>query len=148
MATDPAQLVEAAEAGIAIQEAELSARRSRQLLGIVTKIATGTGSIDQSFSLDRTFRLIFIRCHYVGTAGSNPMTITLDSANGSAYDARLYTITRAGTNHDVSFRIPAEENREPSPWTFAAADSLRIEWSNPDPGNITWGLEVGLALAS
>lgn len=148
MATDPTQLVKAAEAGLAAQEAELAARRTRQVLGITAKTATGSAHIDESVSLDRTYRLIFIRCHFAGTAGSNPLSITLDSANGSAYDAQLYTMVRAGVGHDINFRIPVEENREPSPWTFGASDAIRIQWTNPDSGNITWGLEVGLALAS
>jgi len=60
----------------------------------------------------------------------------------------LYTITKAGTNRDVNFRIPADESREPSPWTFQAGDFVRIQWTNPDSGNMTWGLEVGFSVAS
>ncbi len=148
MAHDPSQLVKAAEAGLATQEAELAASRTRQVLSIMTKTATGNADIVRSFSLDRTFRLIFVRCHFAGTAGSNPLSITLDSANGTAHDAQLYTLVRAGIGHDVNFRIPVEENREPSPWTFGENDAIRIDWTNPDGGSITWGLEVGLALAS
>lgn len=148
MATASSQLLRAAEAGIAAQEAELVASRTRQVLGVISKTATGSADIDQSFSLDRTYRLIFIRCHFAGTTGSNPLSITLDSANGAAYDVKLYTIVRAGNGHDISFRIPVEESSEPSPWTFGLNDAIRIQWTNPDSGNITWGLEVGLALAS
>ena len=91
---------------------------------------------------------MYIRCHFVGTPGTAVLTLSVDSASGSAYDTRLFTITRAGTNRDVHFRLTAEESREPSPWAFQSGDRVRIEWTNPDSGNITWGLEVGLAIAS
>lgn len=48
----------------------------------------------------------------------------------------------------MNLRIPAEESVDPSPWTFQVGDTVRVRWTNPDSGNITWGLEVGLALAS
>jgi len=76
------------------------------------------------------------------------MTITLDATVGASYDATLFTVTRAGVSRDVNLRIPAEESADPSPWTFQPGDAVRIQWTNPDPGNITWGLQVGLAIAS
>jgi len=57
-------------------------------------------------------------------------------------------MTQAGTGQDVNFRISADEISEPSPWTFQPGDAVRIQWTNPDNGNMSWGLEVGLALAS
>ena len=76
------------------------------------------------------------------------MTISVESASGTAYDTRLYTVTRAGTNRDVNLRISNEELEEPSPWTFQSGDNVRVQWTNPDSPNITWGLEVGLAIAT
>ena len=141
-----ASIRRAVDSGLAIQEAELAEARQRQLLAVVTRTATGFGDLDQVFSLDRRFRLVFVRCHFTGSAGTAAFVFSLDSANGSAYDARLFTITQAGTNRDVHLRIG--DGDEPSAWTFQTGDALRLRWTNPDSGNITWGLEVGLALAS
>lgn len=148
MATNTAQLLQAAESAFAAQVSELETMRAKQQSSVVTKTATGSGDINHAFLLDRRYRLVFMRCHFVGTSGSAPFTLSVDSASGAAHDSRLYTISRAGTDRDVHFRIPAEESREPSPWTFQASDGIRIAWTNPDSGNITWGLEVGLAIAS
>ncbi len=148
MAGSRTEILRAVDSAVALQEAELVDARTRQMLAVVTKTGTGTGNIDQTFSLDQQFRLVFLRCHFSGNSGTSAMTLALASASGSAYDTRLFTITRAGTNRDVNFRIPAPESEEPSPWSFRASDGVRIQWTNPDSGNITWGLEVGLSLAS
>ena len=148
MPSDLPDILETALKGFASQEAELATTRERQLAAIVTKTATGSGNIDETFELDRKFRLVFIRCHFSGTSGTAKFTILVDSADGVAYDAQLFAITQAGTNSDVNLRISGADLSEPSPWTFQAGDSVRIQWANPDSGNITWGLEVGLALAS
>ncbi len=148
MAGSRSEIIRAVDSAVALQEAELVDARTRQMLAVITKTGTGTGNIDQTFSLDQQFRLVFLRCHFSGNIGRSPMTLSLASASGSAYDSRLFTITRAGTNRDVNFRIPAYESEEPSPWSFQASDGLGVQWTNPDSGNITWGLEVGLSLAS
>jgi len=148
MPTDLSKILETAGAGFAAQESELATVRARQLLSVVTRTATGTGDIDETFGLDCRFRLVFVRCHFSGTSGFASLAVSVDSAGGSAYDTRLFTITRAGTGRDVNLRIAADEGNEPSPWTFQVDDDVRIQWANPDSGNITWGLEVGLAIAT
>ncbi|MDO8632060.1 MAG: hypothetical protein Q7R41_16375 [Phycisphaerales bacterium] len=148
MPRDTDIVIGAAEAVLAEQNTELRATRARQLLAVGAKAATGNGNIDAAFFLDVRFRLVFIRCHFAGTAGTAAIVLSLDSMQGSAYDAKLFTITRAGVGNDVNFRIPADESLDPSPWTFQVGDAVRIQWTNPDSGNITWGLEVGLAMAS
>lgn len=148
MAANVSQILQTAQDGFAAQQNELAVSRDRQMLSVITKTATGSGDIDEAFELDCRFRLAFLRCHFTGGAGSASLAILVDSAGGSAYDTRLFTVTKAGANRDVTFRISAEESVEPSPWTFQDGDSVRIQWTNPDSGNITWGLEVGLAIAS
>ncbi len=148
MAGDLPEPIEIAWQGFAAQDAELAAMRQRQLAAVLTRTVTGTADIDETVELDRKFRLVFIRCHFAGTSGTAKFTISVDSVAGSAYDARLFTITLAGTNKDVNLRIGDGDLYEPSPWTLQAGDSVRIQWTNPDSGNITWGLEIGLALAS
>ena len=148
MHRDRSNIIQAVDTALAVQEAELAETRLRQMLAVVTKTATGTGDIDQVFSLDRKYRVVFIRCHFVGNSGSAAFAVSVDSAAGSAYDTRLFTITQAGTNKDVHLRIGGGDTGEPSAWTFQPDDGVRIQWTNPDSGNITWGLEVGLALGS
>lgn len=148
MAGDRVEILRTAQLAIQEQNRELEAVRERQMLAVVSQTSTGNGDINATFGLDRNYRLLYIRCHFVGTPGTAFLTLSVDSASGPAFDARLFRITRAGTNRDVHFRLTAEESREPSPWAFQSGDRVRIEWTNPDSGNITWGLEVGFAIAS
>lgn len=138
----------AAEAVIAEQNRELSARQQRQLVAVGAKAATGSGHIDAAFSLDVRFRLVFVRCHFTGNAGLMPLVLSLDSGRGSAYDAILFTLSKAGVGRDVHLRVGSEESSDPSSWTFQPGDAVRVQWTNPNVGNTTWGVEVGLALAS
>ncbi|MBI4719257.1 MAG: hypothetical protein HY763_15780 [Planctomycetes bacterium] len=148
MATRMSEVFATAQSVVAAQEAELIATRARQPLLVACRTATGSGNIDHTFALDRPYRLVFVRCHFTGAAGRAPMTLGLDSAAGTAFDAVLYTLWRVGVGRDVHFRLSALEAAEPSAWTFQIGDALRVQWSNPAGGNITWGLEVGLAVAS
>lgn len=141
-------IIGAAEAVLAEQNTEMNATRARQLLAVGTKAATGNGHMDAVFSLNVRFRLVFVRCHFTGTAGLTPLTLSLDSGKGSAYDVTLFTVSKAGVGKDVHLRIGAEESLDPSSWTFQAGDAVRVQWTNPSVGNITWGLEVGVAMAS
>jgi len=148
VAREISKILETAQAGLTQQTLELSEARARQLLAVTAKAATGSGNIDATFSLDRRFRLVFVRCHFAGGTGTAAFTISVDSTRGSAYDAKLFTITQAGVNKDVNLRIGGNDAVDPSAWTFQPGDKVWIKWTNPDSGNMTWGLEVGLALAS
>ncbi len=148
MAGSNTDILSAAQVGFAEQDSELAAARSRQMLGVESQRASGSGDINHVFSLDLRFRLVFVRCHYVGGAGASPLTISVDSGGGSAFDTRLFTLAQAGTGRDVNFRITGEEAVEPSAWTFQSGDKVRMAWVNPDGGSMSWGLEIGLALAS
>jgi hypothetical protein len=148
MPQDFPNILRTAQNGFSAQEAELAATWQRQLVTVVTKTTTGSGDINETVDLDRKFRLVFVRCHFVGGSGSASLAISVDSQSGSAYDTQLFAITQAGTTKDVNLRIGDGDVQDPSPWTFQAGDSVRIQWANPDSGNMSWGLEVGLALAS
>jgi len=147
MASQIPEVVVAAQAAFQAADADLSAVRERQLRTVVRKSATGSAHLDASFSLDRRFRLVFIRCHFTGASGTAAFAIGVDAVAGSAYDTKLFTLSQAGVNKDVHLRISDGDAQEPSPWTFQPGDQVRVQWTNPDSGNITWGLEVGLALA-
>ncbi len=131
-----------------LQAFEQEEFRARQLRAVVTKSASGSTDIGHTFWLDNKFRLVFVRCHFVGTSGAAALAISLDSVTGSAFDAKLFTVSQAGIGADVFLRIGADDTREPSAWTFQSGDRIRIDWTSPDLGNINWGLEVGLVLAS
>lgn len=148
MAREIIKVLETAQAGLTQLSLELSETRARQRLSVTTKAATGSGNIDTTFSLDLRYRLVFIRCHFAGGTGTAPFTLSVDSTRGSAYDTKLFTITQAGVSKDVNLRLGDEEVVDPSAWTFQAGDRVWIKWTNPDSGNMTWGLEVGLAVAS
>lgn len=148
MTQSNSNLLQVADAVLAQQRDEITRTQTRQRTVVVAQSSTGTGNIDATFKLDVRFRLTFVRCHFAGTVGTAPMTIALDATSGSSYDVILFTVTRAGVSRDVHLRIPAEESADPSPWTFQVGDTVRIQWTNPDPGNITWGIQVGLAIAS
>ena len=141
-------IVTAAQVAIDTQDEQLETIRARQMLTVAPQIATGSADINSVFYVDQTFRLVFVRCHFSGTMRTGALNLSLDSANGTAYDCDLYTITKAGPGRDINLRIPAEESAEPSAWTFQSGDTVRLQWTNPDSGNITWGVEVGLAIAS
>jgi len=140
-------LLDVAEVALAKQEDRVAALRAEQLSAVSDHQAQGSGDMDVSFALDRRFRLVFVRAHFVGGTGAAPLYLDLDSAAGPAFDARLFTVHRAGAGRDVHLRITAEESADPSPWTFQAGDGVRLVWTNPDPGAMTWGVTVGLALA-
>ena len=141
-------LIRTVETNLLAQDAELIDARHRELLSVVSRTTTGSGDIDHTFGLDRKYRLVFVRCHFTGAAGTTPLTLSVDAGEGSAYDARLFTISQAGVDKDVHLRIAGGDTDDPSAWTFQPADKLRVQWISPDSGNITWGLEIGLALAS
>jgi len=148
MARETRTILETAQTAFESQQRELESTRARQLRAVVTQTASGSGDMDETFALDRKFRLVFVRCHFSGGTGTAAIHIGVDSAAGSSFDTRLFTVTQAGTNKDVHLRVDGGAAVDPSPWTFQPNDAVRIEWTNPDSGTMSWGLEVGLALAS
>lgn len=148
MALDRATLLRTVDAQLAVQDLDAAEVRRRQLLTVVARTATGIGDIAHTFALDKKYRLVFLRCHFVGTSGTAAFAVSVDSGHGSGYDARLFTITQAGVSKDVHLRIGGGDAADPSAWTFQPGDAVRIDWESPDAGNITWGLEVGLSPAS
>ncbi|MCP4248925.1 MAG: hypothetical protein GY778_17930 [bacterium] len=145
--TVPRNILDVASSAWQQEQLELAEAARLEQVRVVAKTATGSGDIEEVFSLDLNFRLAFVRCHFVGGSGHAELQISVDSAQGSAYDTRLFTVKVAGAGADVNLRVPHEESRLPSPWALQPGDTFRINWTNPDPGNTTWGLEVGLTPA-
>lgn len=145
--TVPTEILEVASAAWQQEQLELAEAALLEQVRVVAKTAIGSGDINEAFSLDLNFRLAFVRCHFVGGSGHAELQISVDSAQGSAHDTRLFTVKVAGAGADVNLRMPQEESRLPSSWALQPGDAFRVNWTNPDPGNTSWGLEVGLAPA-
>ncbi len=143
----PRGILEVIETARQREQAELAEAARIEAVRVIARTATGNGDIDETFSLNLHFRLVLVRCHFVGGSGTAELRLSVDSNQGPAYDTQMFAVRVAGTGHDVNLRLTGSETRLPSPWALQPGDALRINWANPDPGNITWGLEVGLAPA-
>ena len=137
-----------AQAGFAQAQLEERWTEAGQRRTVHEQAESGSDNCDALFALPQSFRLVFVRCHFLGEAGTAPMHITLASRHGPQFDTRLFAITKAGTDHDVHVRFDNAATNEPSAWSFAAGDAIRITWNAPDDIHATWGLQVGLAPAT
>ena len=102
------------------------------------------------FGLPERFVLVFVRVHFTDLTGSasatlNDLTVNVDSRLFSHYDAALFIVRSLGKNNDAFLRIDPDEYDK---WVFEAGDVVVLTWTNPDPGNLSWGVEVGLVPAA
>ena len=148
MSFDVHDIQTTAQAGFDLQNNELARAIDRSRLVVYSQTANGSANIAETFNLDRRFRLVFVRCHFTFGIGLANLTVSIDSASGSRYDAVLAKIIAVGTGTDALLNIPGEENAEPSPWTIKTKDKIRINWTNPASGTMSWALEVGMALVA
>lgn len=106
---------------------------------------SGTGHMQVTIRPGFQFVVRFIRCHFVRLSGSGTsvanFTVTLDSDFGATFDNLLETFASAGVGADLRANF-ANETIEA--WAFWDGDGLTFNWTNPDPGEISWGLTVGL----
>lgn len=111
--------------------------------------ATGTGNLNltvgPSSPATKSLKLVYIRIHFSGGAGTATVTLSVDHASGSAYDTILATIAARGStgSADCFYPVPAADNQDPSPYLVPAGSAFLVSWTNPDPGNMTYGAEVG-----
>jgi hypothetical protein len=119
--------------------------------GVVIQFDTGTGDMGSvaddgltaRFGLeDRPWVLVFIRAHFSLGTGTANMYIKLNSRLGPYYDVLLNTRTNRGVGADDFFRVDRDEYEK---WIFQPGDYIVCEWTNPDSGDLAWGLEVGIA---
>lgn len=148
MASTPAQLVHAFQVSLALQDAFLDRQRDRARDRVITKYAFGSTNINNALNLDVPFRLVFVRCHFMGGTGTADLTLDLNSAQGNPYDAQLTSIAAVGTGTDVFYTPGGAAIADPSSWSFQSGDQLRVKWTNPDSGNMNWGLEIGMAISA
>lgn len=148
MATNTGQVVAAAQAGFRELDAELAQRESRHVRRVHTRSASGTGNIEENIELDRAYRLVYVRGHFDQGSGGADLVMGIRSRMGSEWDVEIARFSGRGPGADVWFLVPGQENIEPSPWTMQAGDTIRCLWTNPSPGTMKWGLEIGLAMAT
>lgn len=108
--------------------------------------SSGSGNLSVPIRPGYRFVVSYIRCHFRRTAGSGTdtanFTVDLDSDEGTDFDVRLLTSTTAvGVGTDLHVRITDDAVDQ---WTFEDGDGLTFNWTNPDAGEINWGLIVGV----
>jgi hypothetical protein len=72
------------------------------------------------------------------------MKMIVDSSHGVFFDNELYTWESVGEDYDAVLRVVEERLAH---FLVDEDDEIVFEWTNPDSGNITWGLEVGYVRA-
>lgn len=87
-----------------------------------------------------------LRVHFAtvpgeGGTGVAPLAIRVDSHRGSAFDMTLWTLSKAGIDHDVDFRVPAVQQEH---FYIEKGDYVVITWTNPDDEKIEWGLMLAM----
>ncbi len=104
---------------------------------------TDVGSVAR-FSLPGTerYNLAVIRGTFTGGSGTADCVIKLDNSKLSGlFDHTLFTIKGVGSTKPLHFRVSDDELDR---WEFGGDDVIVLEWTNPDPGNMVWAVEVGL----
>lgn len=108
--------------------------------------AAGTGDIDHRFKLPGTgrTRVVFCRCHFVileGSGGSAGFALAVDDFAAGSHNATLHHEAGVGTGKDINLIFPAERR---DLYRVAPRQGYRAEWTNPDSGNVRWGLAICL----
>jgi hypothetical protein len=87
--------------------------------------------------------IVRVRCHFAsGTSTSAILSMKVDSHRTTGHDIVLDEFAERGTGgDDLNFRVPIDEMQH---YTLEPGDFLVFEWTNPDSGNMTWGLEVAM----
>ena len=91
---------------------------------------------------------VFVRGHFNRIASSGTdvadMLMIVDSGHGVFYDNELHTFENVGEGYDAVLRVPEAELMH---YITDVGDEIVFEWTNPDSGDISWGLEVGYIYA-
>ncbi|MBV6429797.1 MAG: hypothetical protein KIPDCIKN_04372 [Haliscomenobacter sp.] len=130
------------QGGADILSAHMAPERDRRI-----KTVRATGSANLALDIgpvtSKALKLVYVRAHFAGGTGNASVTIGIDSANGAAYDSTLDTVTARGTGADLFYKVPPAESADPSPWAIKPGDAYTVRWTNPDAGNMTYGVEAG-----
>lgn len=88
--------------------------------------------------------LLYVRGEFAGGSGTADLSLYLDRQAARKVLKRstiLFTWLDVGDTKQVHTRIPVEEREA---WSFMKGDELVFVWTNPDSGNMSWLLEIGL----
>lgn len=99
----------------------------------------GSGDIAVPLRFEKRWIPVAIRVHFNGGTGTASLTANVDDTTYTALEWRLTTIAGAGTGTDVNWRLSEQEVHA---WSFEPSQRLVLNWTNPDPVTMTWGLEV------
>jgi hypothetical protein len=106
---------------------------------------SGSGNMQVSLRPGGRFAVVFVRCHFRRLSGTGTdtasFTMDLDSDLGTAFDVQLLAGLTAGVGTDINRRFTIETLDN---WIFADRDALTFNWTNPDPGEVEWGLTIGI----
>ncbi len=119
--------------------------------------ANGTGNIDEVFPPKATrpwerFTLAFLRIHFRDETNGSltadvaaELTLYMDShpelSGEGMYDVTAMEFGKVGFGQDVHANPPPEEMGR---YIVRRGFAMRINWSNPQSGNIGYGIEIGL----
>lgn len=115
---------------------------------------TGDGDIAITFPLPQSrpegrHALAYYRVHFtdLGSASTETanLVVSVDSkphqTTSGPFDATLFTDRDLGIGTDGGEAIDEDEMHR---WLVNSGWGHHFAWTNPDPGNIAWGLEAGL----
>lgn len=74
-----------------------------------------------------------------GGSGTADLVIWNKALESSLFDSQLFTIAGVGLNKPCFARIEEEERVA---WTVLPDRKLHLAWTNPDDGNMEWGLQL------
>ena len=95
--------------------------------------ATGEAAIATTIAPNsQQFRVLEVRVHLSDAGGAGDLTLTVDAAQGAAYDTVIKT-------QDMTLVTDFTE-QPTTPYYFDAGDKLVIAWANA--GEVTYGLTV------
>lgn len=101
------------------------------------------------FGLDVRWVLAWLRIHFTDVSGTASSTLAdvklfVDSRLEKWHDTELWIIRNLGKATDAFMRIASDEYVD---WTFEGGDQLVATWTNPDPDDLAWAIEAGVARA-
>lgn len=88
--------------------------------------------------------LLYVRGEFTGGAGTADLSLYVDRQATREIlkkAAILFTWLAVGVTKQIHTRIPEDEREA---WSFLKGDELVCVWTNPDSGNMTWSVEIGL----
>ncbi len=88
--------------------------------------------------------LLYVRAEFAGGTGTANLAMYLDRQATREINKKstiLFTWLAVGDTKQVHTRVTRDEREA---WSFLKGDELVFVWTNPDSGNLTWFLEIGL----